>query len=169
MKYELLVLNELLRKKYYKWLLIYFILFIAEIFLIYRTVNTNFFVSKEIEYLLGIPNLNKMNLLELLLFLYQVLITIYFSYSLYIYDYNHSQEFVFLRMNQVKRNVCKLSTITLFICSLRIIYFFIIFILFNKYFSFTFIMFIKNIFYYLIIIFFVFLIQNIYLNFINKC
>lgn len=152
MKYQLLVLKELFFKKYFKWLMIYLGLIIIDIFLIYQTINTSFFNPEQVKALLGIVAYNKLDFLGLLLFLYQLCITFYFGYSFFIYEYNHSPEFIVLRISHIKRYLFKLLTIILFIIFLRIIYFLIIYLIFKNCMQFTFIIFLKNIIYYLFVV-----------------
>ena len=153
MKYQYLILKELFFCKFWKWVLIYVLLVLINIYLIYQTVESKFFNPYDIEMLLGILPFSRLNILGILILLYQIFLTIYFVYSFCIYEYNHSSEFIFLRINHIKRNIFKIVLILLFIVFLRILYFAIIFLIFNKYYNFTFIIFLRNISYYLIITF----------------
>lgn len=156
MKYQYLILKDLFFHKFWKWLFIYILLVLVNIYLIYQTVESAYFNLYDIDMLLGILSFFKLNVLGMLILLYQVFMTIYFAYSFCTYEYNHSSEFIFLRINHIKRNFFKFVSILLFIIFLRFLYFAIIFLIFYKYYNFTFIVFFKNMFYYLIITFITF-------------
>lgn len=153
MKYQYLILKDLFFHKFWKWLLIYILLVLVNIYLVYQTVESIYFNLYDIEMILGILPFSKLSILGTLILLYQIFLTIYFVYSFCIYEYSHSSEFIFLRINHIKRNFFKIVSIFLLIVFLRILYFVIIFLIFYQYYNFTFIIFLKNVSYYLVITF----------------
>ena len=118
------------------------------------------FSQDDINILFGVSG-NNLNILGILILLFNIFLTIYFTYSIYNYEYNSSYEFISLRISNNKRNLFKLLVLSIFIISLRIFYYLIIYLIFFKYYEFNIIIFFKNIYIYLIITIITFLVSHL--------
>ena len=134
MKYQLSILINLTKRKFWKWLLLDYIFII--LYVIIQKYITGFYDSSFVENLLILKEISNYNVLELLLSIFNVSLIIYIVYNLYIYEYNNSFEFIFLRVSNIKRNSIKLFFIILFTFIVRTIYFLFIFMFFRKEFNF---------------------------------
>lgn len=160
MKYQLLIIKNLFLKKFLKWIIIYLSLILLDIYLIYFKIKTPMFSQDDINILFGVSG-NNLNILGILILLFNIFLTIYFIYSIYNYEYNSSYEFISLRISNNKRNLFKLLVLSIFIISLRIFYYLIIYLIFFKYYEFNIIIFFKNIYIYLIITIITFLVSHL--------
>ena len=134
MKYQLSILINLTKRKFWKWLLLDYIFII--LYVIIQKYITGFYDSSFVENLLILKEISNYNVVELLLSIFNVSLIIYIVYNLYIYEYNNSFEFIFLRVSNIKRNSIKLFFIILFTFIVRTIYFLFIFMFFRKEFNF---------------------------------
>ena len=111
--------------------------------------------------LVSLKNIHDYGFLEFLIFLFNITLTSYITYNLYIYEYHNSLEFIALRVNNKERNIFKLLMILSFILIYRISYFLIIYVSYFKYIKFTFLMFLESTIPYLILSLIVFLIVHL--------
>lgn len=148
MKYELLVLKVFFKKKLFKWLIFYAIFVFVCVYLISKSINTIFFNLESIKNLLVLEKISEFSFIEFLLLIYIVFLTIYITYSIFIYDYNNSIEFTFLRFGIIKRNIYKIITILFTLFLIRTIYYLIFYIFFCKYFVFNLALYINSISFY---------------------
>ena len=148
-KYQFQILINYFKKKLWKWLLAELILILAYLFLIGLDIKEGSFDPTSIINIISIKNIKDYQFLEYVIFLFNISLTFYITYSLYIYEYNNSLEFIALRINHKKRNITKLIMILSFIFFLRIIYYSLIFVCYFKYVKFSLPIFIETIILYL--------------------
>ena len=160
MKYEIKVLKVIIKKSFLKLCLPFLLLLFIYILLVFPSIGTVFFEKTDITSLLIINNFKNTSFLVILLVIYQICLTIYLAYLFYSYDYNSSSEFIFLRFNKKNYLFYKLFIFLLFIFFSRIIFYCLIYILFNKYVSFSLSLFLTNIFDYIMISFLTIIVSN---------
>ena len=83
-------------------------------------------------------------------------LTIYIVYTFFIYEYNNSFEFIFLRINHLKRNINKLIILLLFIFVIRSVNYFLIYFFFPNNEIFNFFTYLKTVSYFLVFSIFLF-------------
>ena len=106
MKYQFSILRNLFFKKYLKWFIIYLFFMLIEIYIVTSTPDAN--TKKEaILMLLSLVPFSELGILEKLFLIFNIVLTIYIVYTFFIYEYNNSFEFIFLRINHLKRNINK--------------------------------------------------------------
>lgn len=130
MKYQFHCIVDVIKNKIFKWILLYLILFLIYYIILLFSFKNYKFDLNFVKALLSI-NFNSANFILNLLSIFRILIIIYSSYYICIYDYNHSPEFIQFRINYQKRNFYKIVSCLLFLLILRIFYCFIIFIFYN--------------------------------------
>ena len=162
MKYQCLVLYNSFLKKIYKWLAVDVVFILIYCGVLYYTRNSELFDSSSIGNLLLIQNYSNFQFIEILLLYYNIGITIYITYVLYIYEYFNSLEFIFLRINNRKRRIFKLLVTLAFIMLLRTIYYVIIFLFFTNYFKFTIGIYIQSLFIYILVTIIFYIIFDLY-------
>ncbi len=150
-KYQFQILINYFKKKLWKWLLAELILILAYLLLSGLGIKESSFDPTPIINIISIKNIKNYQFLESIIFLFNISLTFYITYSLYTYEYNNSLEFIALRIDYKKRNITKLIMILSFIIFLRIIYYLLIFICYFKYVKFTLAMFIETIILYLVL------------------
>lgn len=166
MKYQFSSLRNLFFKKYLKWFIIYLFFMLIEIYIVTSTPDAN--TKKEaILMLLSLVPFSELGILEKLFLIFNIVLTIYIVYTFFIYEYNNSFEFIFLRTNHLKRNINKLIILLLFIFVIRSINYFLIYFFFPNNEIFNFFTYLKTVSYFLIFsifLFFSFLVKKYLLN-----
>ncbi len=166
MKYQFSILRNLFFKKYLKWFIIYLFFMLIEIYIVTSTPDAN--TKKEaILMLLSLVPFSELGILEKLFLIFNIVLTIYIVYTFFIYEYNNSFEFIFLRTNHLKRNINKLIILLLFIFVIRSINYFLIYFFFPNNEIFNFFTYLKTVSYFLIFsifLFFSFLVKKYLLN-----
>ncbi len=153
MKYEIKVLKIIIKNSFFKLCLPFVLLLFIYFLIVFQNVETNFFEKSDIINLLFINNFKNSNFLVVLLVIYQICLSIYLAYSFYFYDYNASCEFVFLRLSKNNYLFLKIIIFLIFMVFSRIVFYYLIYILYNKYISFSLSLFFRNIFDYLLLSF----------------
>ena len=155
MKYQFSILRNLFFKKYLKWFIIYLFFMLIEIYIVTSTPDAN--TKKEaILMLLSLVPFSELGILEKLFLIFNIVLTIYIVYTFFIYEYNNSFEFIFLRTNHLKRNINKLIILLLFIFVIRSINYFLIYFFFPNNEIFNFFTYLKTVSYFLIFSIFLF-------------
>ena len=131
MKYQINVIKHLTKSKYYK-LIITYILFSASVILL-SFQNKEFITINTYKAVIGTLTINNLSLINILWFLFQILINFYITYSFLIYDENHSIEYLILRINYNKLIKYKIIIILTSYILFKIIYYLITYFLFYKY------------------------------------
>lgn len=143
MKYNVNVLSKIIRKSFFKIIILSIIMFISLLLVIY--FNFGLFSEKNLVRVLGISIFSEKNLLFLIWEIYQIATTFYFSYLFYSYEINNSPEFVLLRKSLKKLFLGKFAFVTLFIILFRTILFLILFMFVDNAQFFNVSLFLKNI------------------------
>lgn len=137
MRYQIHVINQLFKKKFYKYLSVLLFFFICMIVVIYINpieISNNTFNS-----LVGIPNINYMTLLDYLWNLFQLFIIVFMLYNYFSYEEDNSMEFLILRKNYLFFMFSKLIISFVSIVLLRILIYFVAYFIFYRYIEFSFI------------------------------
>lgn len=132
MLYQFNIIKQLFLQKYWKLFLIFLSFFFLQLFLIF--FNQQVVVIDEIDLymLLGIFK-SDFSFLAILWYLFQISMLIYFVYTIFIYEYENSIEFLSLRVSTFKRLVGKYLTTILFVICFRLFYFLLVFLIFKNY------------------------------------
>ena len=155
MKYQFSILKNLFFKKYLKWFIIYLFFMLIEIYIVTSTPDAN--TKKEaILMLLSLVPFSELGILEKLFLIFNIVLTIYIVYTFFIYEYNNSFEFIFLRINHLKRNINKLVILLLFIFVIRSVNYFLIYFFFPNNEIFNFFTYLKTVSYFLVFSIFLF-------------
>ena len=115
----------------------------------------------------GILPFSELDDLGKIILFFQLLLNLYIVYTFYIYEYNNSGEFLFLRIAHNKRNLYKLCTLLLFVFMVRSINFIFITIIFNSI-KFSLIYYLKSVFIYILFSLLMFIcvhLKYVYTNF----
>ena len=157
MKFELEVLKEVIKRNY-----LWFIIF----FLINTSVILLMLFTKDISYLYATVCYPKNidNSLSILVFMYQVVFTIYLSYEFYIYELKEAKENITLRINEKKYIILKIIFLVSFTIIFRIIYNSLVMLVLTNIIKFDTMLVIIPIIYHVILILFTYFV----INFINQ-
>ena len=135
MKYKTIVLKSVLKNRTKKLVAVSIVLLISILLLVW--FNPDPISHQDLELILGIPNVDSLNFIGILWFIYQLFVSICVTYLYLSYDFHNSYEFVKLRITFMKCWIQKLCIVLLFIFILRCIYFLIIFSLLHNYCTFS--------------------------------
>ena len=161
LKYQFLILLNNFKKHLWKWLLVELIFLLIYLYMMGLGIEKDMFNPNTIINLVSLKNIQGYEFLEFLIFLFNITLTSYITYNLYIYEYHNSLEFIALRVNNKERNIFKLLMILSFILIYRISYYLVIYVSYFKYIKFTFLMFLESTIPYLILSLIVFLIVHL--------
>lgn len=141
MIYQTLCLIELFKKKYYKFFLLFIILFVMIVTVSYLS-NYEFDIIL-FESILGTSA--NYSMFGILWLLFQLLFHCYIAFLFFDYEKNNSFEFTILRASYFKIIIKKILVLIIFVLFFRILFFLLVFLIFRKTISFSFYIFLKNI------------------------
>lgn len=124
MKIQVNILFEIIRKNFF-WLVFLFILVFCKTLSILFTFNTQE-VENQFLSLISMPqNFSILNI-------YQLVLIVYITYRFYVYEFKNSFENVILRANEKKWILNKMITVSIIAFLVRLIDFFVPYLLFSK-------------------------------------